>query len=98
VSGAAAGRGPLALKVVPAQSAALLVLHLTCAQVARPLRPIPTFAPGALAVSRKLWVVALAIWLVLWGLLAITNFRFEMQGFLMGVLAIASGVLLALDR
>jgi hypothetical protein len=48
--------------------------------------------------SRKLWVIALAAFLFLWGLLAITNFRFEMQGFLMGVLAIVSGVLLALDR
>lgn len=48
--------------------------------------------------SRKLWVIALAIWLVLWGLLAISNFKFEMQGFLMGVLAIVAGVLLVLDR
>ncbi len=48
--------------------------------------------------SRKLWVILLAIWLVLYGLLAITNFRFEMENFVMGILAIAAGVLLALDR
>jgi hypothetical protein len=48
--------------------------------------------------SRKLWVIALAIWLLLYGLLAITNFRFEMQNFVMGILAIIAAVLLALDR
>ena len=48
--------------------------------------------------SRKLWAVTLAIWLALWGLLAITNVRFEMQNFLMGVLAIAAAILLILDR
>lgn len=48
--------------------------------------------------SRKLWVVALAVWLVLYGLLSITNFRFEAQTLIMGCLAIVAGVLLALDR
>lgn len=47
---------------------------------------------------RKLWVIVLAIWLALWGLLAITNFRFEASNLIMGVLAIAAGILLALDR
>lgn len=48
--------------------------------------------------NRKLWVIALAVWLLLYGLLAITNFRFEFQGFVMGVLAIAAAILLILDR
>lgn len=48
--------------------------------------------------GRKLWVIALAVWMLLYGLLAITNFRFELQGFVMGVLAIAVAVLAFLDR
>lgn len=48
--------------------------------------------------SRKIWVIVLAIWLLLYGLLAITNFRFELQGFVMGVLAIVAAVFLFLDR
>lgn len=48
--------------------------------------------------TRKLWVIALAAWLVLWGLLAVTNVRFEAQSLLMGLLAIAAGVLVAFDR
>ena len=48
--------------------------------------------------GRKFWVIALAVWMLLYGLLAITNVRFEMQGFLMGVLAliVAFGVFLGL--
>lgn len=48
--------------------------------------------------GRKFWVICLAIWLVLYGLLAITNFRFELSGFVMGILAIVAGILLVLDR
>lgn len=48
--------------------------------------------------GRKLWVIVLAIWLLLYGLLAITNFRFEAQNLIMGILAIAAAVLLVLDR
>lgn len=48
--------------------------------------------------NRKLWVIALAVWLVLWGLLSVSNFRFEASGLIMGILAIVAGVLLALDR
>jgi len=46
----------------------------------------------------KLWRIALAVWLILYGLLAITNVRFEMQGFLMGVLAVAAAALLLFDK
>lgn len=48
--------------------------------------------------GRKLWVIVLAIWLLLTGLLMITNFRFEAQNLIMGILAIAAAVLLVLDR
>ena len=48
--------------------------------------------------SRKLWVILLCIWLILWGLLSISNFQFEMSHVLMGILAIAAGILLILDR
>lgn len=34
--------------------------------------------------SRKLWAICLAVWLVLWGLLQISNVRFEAQGLLLG--------------
>lgn len=48
--------------------------------------------------SRKLWVIALAVWFIVWGLLAVTNLKFEAQNLLMGVLALVAGVLALLDR
>lgn len=48
--------------------------------------------------NRKLWMIFVAIWFVLYGLLAISNFRFDLQNVVMGVVAIVGGVLLALDR
>jgi len=48
--------------------------------------------------SIKFWRVALALWLFLYALLAITNVRFELSGFLMGILAIVAGILLLMDR
>jgi len=48
--------------------------------------------------GRKFWVIALCLWLVLWGLLSITNFRFEAENLIMGILAIAAGILLILDK
>ncbi len=48
--------------------------------------------------SRKLWVIALALWLLLWGVLAVTNIRFDQQNLIMGLLAIVAAVLLVLDR
>ena len=47
---------------------------------------------------RKIWMICLAVWFALWGLLAISNVKFEQQGFLMGVLAIAVAVLVIVDR
>lgn len=48
--------------------------------------------------NRKLWVIVLAVWFVTWGLLAVTNVRFEAQNLLMGLMAIAVGVLAAFDK
>lgn len=48
--------------------------------------------------SRKIWVILLAVWLLLWGLLHITNFKFESENLIMGVLAIAAAVLIAFDK
>lgn len=48
--------------------------------------------------GRKLWMIALAVWLVLTGLLMVTNFRFEAANLIMGVLAIVTAGLLTLDR
>ncbi len=47
---------------------------------------------------RKLWVIAAACWFIAWGLLAVTNIKFEAQNLLMGVLALAAGVLMLLDK
>ena len=46
----------------------------------------------------RLWKIALASWLILYGLLAISNVRFEAQNLVMGLLAIAAAVLLLFDR
>ena len=48
--------------------------------------------------GRKLWVIALALFMLLWGLLAVTNIKFEAQNLLMGFLAIAVAVLVAFDK
>jgi hypothetical protein len=38
------------------------------------------------------------VWLIAWGLLAVSNIRFDAQSLLLGVLAVAAGVLALLDR
>lgn len=43
--------------------------------------------------GRPLWVIVLAVFLILGGLLLVTNLKFEAQNLLLGVGAIASGVL-----
>ena len=48
--------------------------------------------------SRKLWMICIAIWMALWGLLAISNVKFEAQNLLMGIVAIACAVLIAFDK
>jgi len=48
--------------------------------------------------NRKIWMVLLALFLLVTGLLAITNIRFELQHVLVGVLAIGAAVFLFLDK
>lgn len=48
--------------------------------------------------GRKLWVIALAIWMGMYCLLAITNVQFSLQSVLMGILAGVVCVLALLDR
>ncbi len=48
--------------------------------------------------SRKLWLIVLAVWFALWGLLQVSNVRFEAQGVVMGILALAVAVLVAFDQ
>ncbi len=48
--------------------------------------------------GRKMWVITMAVWFLLWGLLAVTNIKFELQNVIMGVLAIAIAVLVAFDK
>lgn len=48
--------------------------------------------------GRKLGVILVAVWFLLWAALAITNFSFELSNVLMGVLAAAAGLLLLFDR
>jgi hypothetical protein len=48
--------------------------------------------------NRKLWVIALCIWFLLFGLLALSNFEFKMQEVVMGILALAIAVLAVFDK
>ncbi len=42
----------------------------------------------------KTWLILLAVWFLLWGLLAVTNFKFEQANLIMGVLAVAIGIMI----
>lgn len=48
--------------------------------------------------NRKLWIIALAIWFILYGLLAVTNFRFDFEATVMGILALCVGLLAIFDK
>lgn len=48
--------------------------------------------------SRKLWIICLAIWFLMYGLLALTNIVFAAQGIVMGIVALMVAVLAILDR
>lgn len=43
-------------------------------------------------------IIMLAIWLCLWGLLSISNFNFDASKTVMGLLAIATGIALVVER
>lgn len=46
----------------------------------------------------KLWRIALACWLILYGLLLVSNVRFDGENVLLGFGAIAAAVLLLFDK
>lgn len=48
--------------------------------------------------TRKIGIILLAVFLIAYAFLAITNLQFQFSGFLMGVLAGAAGLFLLLDR
>lgn len=48
--------------------------------------------------NRKLWMICLAVWLLLYALFSITSFQVQLGTFVMGVLAVVTAVLLFLDR
>lgn len=48
--------------------------------------------------GRKIWSICLALWFLLYGLLAVTNIVFAQQAFVMGILAIAVAVLIVFDK
>jgi hypothetical protein len=51
-----------------------------------------------MAVTRKLGMLLLAIWLILYGLIPLLHLSFEALPTLMAILAIAAGVLILLER
>jgi hypothetical protein len=53
---------------------------------------------AAFRLTRNLGMLLLGIWLILSGLIPLTNFSFSGLGPLMGVLALAAGVLILLGR
>jgi hypothetical protein len=53
---------------------------------------------GRVKLSRNLGVLLLSIWLILYGVLPLLKVSFPPAGVVLGVLAIAAGVLLLLNR
>ena len=48
--------------------------------------------------SRKWWAICLAVFMLLWGLLQVSNVVFAQQSFVMGILAIGVAILIAFDK
>jgi len=48
--------------------------------------------------GRKLWIILLALWFLLWGLLQITNLTVQFAPVLLGFLALFVAIFLFLDR
>lgn len=48
--------------------------------------------------NRKLWVICIGLWFVIWGILALTNIQFVFSNVVLGLLAIVGGICLFLDR
>jgi len=49
-------------------------------------------------ITKNLGFLLLAIWLILYGLLAVFNVTFNGQGIVMGILALAAGVLILINK
>jgi hypothetical protein len=49
-------------------------------------------------ITKNLGFLLLAIWLILYGLLAVFGVSFNGQGIIMGILALAAGVLILINR
>jgi len=48
--------------------------------------------------NRSFGVILLCVWLILTGILSLTNFRFEAEHIIMGLLALSAGVLILLGK
>ena len=48
--------------------------------------------------TKDLGLLLLAVWLILYGLLAVFNVSFPQQGIVMGILALAAGILILIKR
>jgi hypothetical protein len=49
-------------------------------------------------ITRRIGMLLLAIWLILWGLIEVLSLSFSGLWLLMGLLAIAAGVFILLER
>lgn len=48
--------------------------------------------------NRKIWTILLALWLILWGLLQISNLTIQFANPILGFLAVLVAIFLFLDR
>jgi uncharacterized membrane protein HdeD (DUF308 family) len=51
-----------------------------------------------MTITKNLGFLLLAIWLILYGLLAVFNVTFDGQAIIMGILALAAGVLILINK
>jgi uncharacterized membrane protein HdeD (DUF308 family) len=49
-------------------------------------------------ITKNFGFLLLAIWLILYGLLAVFNIAFDGQAIIMGILALAAGVLILINK
>lgn len=48
--------------------------------------------------NRSLGVILLCVFLIVYGVLAVTNIEFALSGAILGLLALAAGILIAMGR
>lgn len=51
-----------------------------------------------MTITKNLGFLLLAIWLILYGLLAVFSVTFDGQGIIMGIVALAAGVLILINK